>query len=68
MTKFYESHANWPTVRIVDQLPDPVDPPGGEDDWKAGSVYLKDDVVNYLENTYKAKWWTKGDKPTDGGV
>jgi len=69
VTNFYQSHANWPEVRIVDQLPDPVDPvdPPAENEWSVTKVYLKGDKVSYLNNEYTAKWWTQGNKPSDGG-
>jgi len=72
VTNFYKSHANWPTVRIVDEVTDPVDPPTGENDWSASKVYLQGDQVTYTTGTsaiatYEAKWWTQGDKPSDGG-
>jgi chitodextrinase len=67
VTNFYESHVNWPTVRIVDQVPDPVDPPTNDKEWSANKVYLANTLVTYLEQQYKAKWWTQGDKPSTGG-
>ncbi|WP_298313689.1 lytic polysaccharide monooxygenase [uncultured Aquimarina sp.] len=33
--------------------------------WSVNNVYWGGDSVNYLNTIYKAKWWTKGDKPTD---
>ncbi|MEW6989779.1 chitinase [Colwelliaceae bacterium 6441] len=68
VTNFYQSHVNWPSIRIVDEVPDPVDPPTGGNDWDSNKVYLKDDQVTYLGSQYKAKWWTQGDKPSAGGV
>lgn len=68
VTNFYQSHVNWPTIRIVDEFPDPVDPPTGDNDWDSNTVYLNGVEVSYLGSQYKAKWWTRGDKPSDGGV
>lgn len=68
VTNFYQSHVNWPTIRIVDEFPDPVDPPTGDNDWDSNTVYLNGVEVTYLGSQYKAKWWTRGDKPSDGGV
>lgn len=67
VTNFYQSHVNWPSIRIVDQVPDPVDPPAGENAWSASKVYLQGDQVSYLGESYEAKWWTQGNKPSDGG-
>jgi len=67
VTNFYESHVNWPKVRIVDQIIDPVEPPTNDSEWAASKVYVANTLVTYLELQYKAKWWTQGDKPSDGG-
>ena len=67
VTNFYQSHVNWPTVRIVDQITDPVEPPTNDTEWTANKVYVANTLVTYLEQQYKAKWWTQGDKPSDGG-
>jgi chitodextrinase len=67
VTNVYESHINWPNVRIVDQVPDPVDPPTNDNEWSTHKVYLANELVTYLEKQYKANWWTQGDKPSNGG-
>ena len=67
VTNFYESHANWPKVRVVDSLPEPVEPPATGNEWLASKVYLAGDTVAYKGATYKAKWWTQGNVPSDGG-
>ena len=69
MTNFYQSHAGWPQVRVVDELPtEPTEPPvGGVPAWDATSVYVKDDRVSYEGLVFKAKWWTQGDTPVAGG-
>ncbi|MCP4991283.1 MAG: carbohydrate-binding protein [Colwellia sp.] len=67
VTNFYQSHQNWPTVRIVDQITDPVDPPIDDNQWDANKVYLANDLVSYLGQQYKASWWTQGNEPSAGG-
>ncbi|WP_275469394.1 carbohydrate-binding protein [Vagococcus intermedius] len=32
-------------------------------EWQSDKVYNEGDLVSYKGHTYKAKWWTKGDKP-----
>lgn len=73
VTNFYESHANWPEVRIVDQL-DPVNPGeptvppvDGAENWDANKVYTGGERVSYQGVVYEAKWWTQGNQPTKGG-
>ncbi|KOO10550.1 carbohydrate-binding protein, partial [Vibrio xuii] len=73
VTNFYESHANWPEVRIVDKL-DPVDPGeptippvDGTANWDANKVYTSGDRVSYQGVVYEAKWWSQGDEPSKGG-
>ncbi|WP_419146777.1 chitinase [Pseudoalteromonas 'SMAR'] len=69
VTNFYQSHAGWPQVRVVDDLPtEPTEPPvGGVPAWDATSVYVKDEQVSYEGLVFKAKWWTQGDTPVAGG-
>ncbi|WP_413111521.1 chitinase [Thaumasiovibrio sp. DFM-14] len=73
VTNFYESHANWPAVRVVDELPpteppvDPVPPTGDFPAWDETKVYFGGDKVSYLGSNYAAKWWTQGNNPADGG-
>ncbi|KPV95145.1 Chitinase class I [Pseudoalteromonas sp. P1-9] len=67
VTNFYASHANWPEVRLVDTLPDPVEPPTAGNTWSADKVYLQGDKVVYQNAEYQAKWWTQGDVPSAGG-
>ncbi|WP_299018068.1 glycosyl hydrolase family 18 protein [uncultured Photobacterium sp.] len=40
----------------------------GETTWDAGKVYVGGDVVTFGGVKYKAKWWTKGDKPGQSDV
>ncbi|CAM4260010.1 glycosyl hydrolase family 18 protein [Pseudoalteromonas ostreae] len=42
-------------------------PPTG-DTWDASKVYVGGDTVVYNGVTYKAKWWTQGNRPDLGGV
>lgn len=73
VTNFYESHANWPNVRVVDQL-DPVDPPvdpeppvdGNHPAWNVTTVYAAGDKVSYNGASYEAKWWSQGNDPSKG--
>ncbi|MGF1683973.1 chitinase [Photobacterium minamisatsumaniensis] len=71
VTNLYGSHANWPTVRAVDNLDptDPVPPPGGGayPAWEAGAVYVAGDKVTHLNVDYVASWWTQGNDPSKGG-
>ncbi|MCV5900349.1 carbohydrate-binding protein, partial [Escherichia coli] len=69
VTNFYQSHAGWPEVRVVDKLDpvDPVDPPvGGVAAWDSGKVYNTGDQVSYQGAVYEAKWWSQGNEPTKG--
>lgn len=36
--------------------------------WDSNAVYLSDDIVSYLGNDYRAKWWTQGDVPGESDV
>ncbi len=65
VTNFYQSHTNWPEVRVVGQL-EPTDPKADKV-WNASKVYLAGDAVIHQEMAYKAKWWTQGDNPKLGG-
>ena len=67
LTNFYQSHTNWPEIRVVDEFSTPDEPPADESSWQENKVYLKDDLVTYQSKRYRAKWWTKGDLPTSGG-
>ncbi|WP_019615546.1 glycoside hydrolase family 19 protein [Psychromonas ossibalaenae] len=69
VTNFYGSHANWPEVRVVDDLviPDPDDPDNGTGGWDAGKVYLAGDQASYKGATYQAQWWNQGNQPDLGG-
>ncbi|WP_257326758.1 glycosyl hydrolase family 18 protein [Pseudoalteromonas rhizosphaerae] len=42
-------------------------PPTG-DTWDVSKVYVGGDIVVYNGITYKAKWWTQGNRPDLGGV
>lgn len=52
------------TVTVTDA--DTTTPPTGT--WDASQVYVGGDTVVYNGVTYKAKWWTQGDRPDLGGV
>ncbi|NSY33667.1 carbohydrate-binding protein [Pseudoalteromonas sp. JC28] len=69
VTNFYQSHASWPEVRVVDDLPtNPTEPPvDGVPAWDADKVYLKGDRASYNGVIYEAKWWTKGNIPAADG-
>ncbi len=68
VTNFYDSHANWPIVKVVDELPPTVSPPtepevDGIPAWSATTVYTGGEKVSYKSNIYEAKWWTQGNQP-----
>lgn len=37
-------------------------------EWSSDKTYNAGDLVSYKGHTYKAKWWTKGDKPDETDV
>lgn len=39
----------------------------GDTTWSASTVYTGGDTVVYQGGKYRAKWWTKGDQPDQGG-
>ncbi|MEK5036519.1 lytic polysaccharide monooxygenase [Sporosarcina sp. FSL K6-3457] len=45
---------------------DPVDPSTGT--WSSTQVYTGGQEVTYNGSTYKAKWWTQGEKPGESAV
>lgn len=69
VTNFYQSHANWPKVTIVDTLPPSTKPPveeppvGGVAPWNKDKAYSKGDKVSFNNQIFQAKWWTKGEEP-----
>ncbi|CAG20578.1 chitinase [Photobacterium profundum] len=73
VTNFYESHANWPNVRVVEQL-GPVDPPivpeppvgGNYPAWNINTEYTGGEKVTYNGASYEAKWWSQGNDPSKG--
>jgi chitodextrinase len=69
VTNFYGSHASWPKIRVVDVLdiPDTDPPVDGIDAWDAKQVYKAPEKASYSGKVYQAKWYTKGDKPSDLG-
>nr|WP_086937525.1 chitinase [Thaumasiovibrio occultus] len=73
VTNFYESHANWPQVRVVEKLPDAGNGGNGGDtgvpsnEWNKTQVYTGGEQAVYQGATYEAKWWTQGDLPDLGG-
>jgi chitinase len=40
----------------------------GGNTWDSGKVYVGGDTVVYNNATYKAKWWTRGEKPDSSSV
>ncbi|KPH95671.1 chitinase [Pseudoalteromonas porphyrae] len=52
------------TVTVTNK--DTTTPPG--DTWDASKVYTGGDTVVFNGVTYKAKWWTQGNRPDLGGV
>lgn len=72
MTNYYQSHASWPKVRVVEQLEStepeqPDEPPVEETElWQASKVYYAGDRVTYQGVVYQVKWWSQGDVPTAG--
>jgi chitinase len=40
-------------------------PPSSYPDWSADTVYQQGDRVTYGGTAYQAKWWTRGDRPSD---
>ncbi len=36
--------------------------------WNQGQAYSGGQVVTYQGSTYKAKWWTQGDTPSNSSV
>ena len=36
--------------------------------WDSSKVYVSGDLVSYESNSYKAKWWTQGEKPSSAQV
>jgi chitodextrinase len=70
VTNLYESHANWPEVRVVDKLEvvDPVEPPvDGIAAWDVNKVYTGGDKASYQGAIYDAQWWSQGNEPSKGG-
>ncbi|WMN61807.1 chitinase (plasmid) [Pseudoalteromonas xiamenensis] len=65
VTNFYKSHANWPTVTVVDSIKPPKEEPpvGGVAAWSAEKAYSKGDKVGFNNQLFQAKWWTKGEQP-----
>ena len=40
---------------------------GGNTTWQAGNIYLAGDTVLFNGKEYRAKWWTQGNQPDQGG-
>ncbi len=61
-----------PWVLVGPVMPDdepfalPTVPPGTYSDWSADAVYEKGMRVVFEGTPYQAKWWTRGDLPTEG--
>ena len=51
------------TVKSTETTPDP-----GKTTWNANTVYVGGNIVWYNGVQYKARWWTKGAVPSNGGV
>ena len=48
--------------------PTPAPTPTHDDkQWDRNTVYVKGDQAMYEGELYTAKWWTKGDKPSQSG-
>src|SRR5699024_3626824 len=47
---------------------DPEEPGNGAPSWDANQVYLSGDEVTYEGKTYRAQWWTQGDRPGESAV
>ncbi|TJZ60347.1 carbohydrate-binding protein, partial [Chitiniphilus eburneus] len=35
--------------------------------WQAGTIYTGSEIISHQQQRYQAKWWTKGDDPTQSG-
>ena len=55
------------TVKNVATTPEPTPEPG-KTTWDANKVYVGGNIVWYKGIQYKARWWTKGAVPSNGGV
>lgn len=40
---------------------------GGDTTWQASKIYLAGDTVMFNGKEYRAKWWTQGNQPDQGG-
>jgi chitodextrinase len=65
VTNFYQSHANWPEVRVVDEIIIDEDPDGNTDNnaWNAVKNYVTGDQVNFEGSIYEAKWGNAATQP-----
>ncbi|MBQ4864246.1 chitinase [Pseudoalteromonas sp. MMG013] len=55
------------TVKNTETTPDPTPEPD-KTTWNANTVYVGGNIVWYNGVQYKARWWTKGAVPSNGGV
>jgi chitodextrinase len=72
VTNAHGSHANWPVVRISDEViitptPIPCSDCVTSDAWDTKKVYSGGDQVSYKGATYEAKWWNQSNLPDAGG-
>ncbi|MEG0260028.1 MAG: lytic polysaccharide monooxygenase [Lysinibacillus sp.] len=58
--------ANFDGTTIPPTNPDPVNP--NPNSWSSTQVYVGGNTVTYNGSSYKAKWWTQGDKPDNSAV
>ena len=61
----------WKQAWMLVSEPNDVEPNPKEaadcDDWESSKVYGKDDIAIYNQTQWKAKWWTRGEKPGSTG-
>ncbi|WP_125559309.1 glycosyl hydrolase family 18 protein [Pseudoalteromonas rubra] len=55
------------TVENLADTPEPT-PGDGKTTWDASKVYVGGDKVFYKGVEYRARWWTRGATPSNGGV
>ncbi|KZN62790.1 chitinase [Pseudoalteromonas luteoviolacea CPMOR-1] len=55
------------TIKNVETDPEPT-PDDGKTTWDANKVYTGGNTVWYKGVQYKARWWTRGAVPSNGGV
>lgn len=60
--------ANFDGTAVPPTNPGPVKPNPTTGTWNSTQAYVAGKEVTHNGSTYKAKWWTKGDKPGDSAV